>query len=120
MTKIVGDIGDEDTREQLKLFKSAVSIRDVDTSYVRTKTTEVTNYCEDAKNRLSIITNSGEHEDIYMSKMKNVMSQINDQLSSLQKQAEEISTRHKFMCAFFSVPLSDEMVEKSEEFFKTF
>lgn len=38
----------------------------------------------------------------------------------LKTQAETIQQRHKFMCAFFGILANDEMVEKSEEFFKLF
>jgi len=53
MAKIVDNKGLPEVTEGVKVFKSAVSIRDIDTSYVKTKTNDVKRLLDDAQSRFN-------------------------------------------------------------------
>jgi hypothetical protein len=55
-----------------------------------------------------------------MNKIEIELTQIDGDCTRLNSQLKEIQEKHAFLCDYFGLDKTDEMRDKSEEFFKIF
>jgi formin 2 len=106
--------------EAAKALHQSVSIKEVDTKYLKTKTQELQAMLGTARAAFAQVTGSQEPYDKFMQIFEVLLKEAAVELEVFNRNLKEVESRHKFMIEYFGIEKNDEMNDKSEEFFKVF
>ena len=111
---------DEEFHEGAKKLVASVTIKDVDTAYLKTKTGELTALYAQVRASFALVTGGGEPFDRFMEVFEVLLNEANQDLERIKRQLKEVQDKHLFMTGYFGIEKNSELNDKSEEFFKIF
>lgn len=103
-----------------KALYKAVHIKEVDCKYMKTKTGELQAMYGQARASFAEVTGAGEPFDKFMEVFEVILKDAGNEMELYNRQLKEVQDKHAYMCGFFGLEKTDDMQEKSEDFFKIF